>query len=134
MEPDWTEIPKRQKKPRYITERQAFNLQKQLDIMGLAKVLLSIESKNLQTDGWYFVDVLRGKDPDETDGVSTEPQSDALVVPEGCTWLLIPNKWNDKAVFTRRIPKARPLCEPEELPVPEVPAKRVNIFASLEEN
>jgi len=89
---EWTTVQPRRKRFNFITELEAQEFQHDLDIVGLSKVLLSIESKNLQADGWKFHGILRG------DGVNTEesPEDTSEVK---YTWLPIPNKWNDRVLY-----------------------------------
>ena len=82
---------------KYISETTAMKLQRDLDITGLAAVLLSTESRNLQEDGWLFDGIVKNdesadqqEDPENTD--STEYIS-----------LPIPNKWGDRALFSRKV-------------------------------
>ena len=103
MSDDWMTVvnkkkDRRGKKPqnRYITEAQAFKLQKDLDITGLAPVLLSTESRNLQEDGWSFDRILKN---DEESGPIDEPEGTDEIE---YYWLPIPNRWNDKALFSRQ--------------------------------
>ena len=97
-EAGWTLVTKKERKSRPVVTRHlsyadAMTLQKSLDIVGLAQLLTSVESKNLQADGWKFDRVLKG------DGNQEEP------VPEDTevmcyTWLPVGNKWNDRALFS----------------------------------
>jgi len=96
----WTQVvnKKNEKKDRrkYISEPLAFKLQRDLDITGLAGVLLSTESRNLQEDGWFFDRVLKN---DEESEPQNEPKNTDLVE---YMWLPIPNRWNDRAFFCRK--------------------------------
>lgn len=87
---------RRAKKGVYLSERTAYQLQKELDITGLARVLLSTESRNMQEDGWEFLRVLKidetSEDPDPVDNDLVEYMC-----------LPIPNKWNDRALFHRSL-------------------------------
>jgi len=100
----WTQVTnkkkfRREKKDshKYINEQAAFKFQRDLDITGLASVLLSTESRNLQEDGWCFERVLKNDDESEP---QEEPRDTDLVE---YMWLPIPNKWNDRAFFSRKI-------------------------------
>lgn len=95
---EWTDVQRRPRKPksRYITRERAFALQKELDIVDLAGVLTSIPSRNLQADGWGFDRILRG-DGDRPEDVP--PNTDLVEF----IWLAIPNKWGDRALFSRRL-------------------------------
>lgn len=88
---------RREERRRYISEELAFKLQRDLDISGLAGVLLSTESRNLQEDGWSFDRVLKN---DEDSMPEPVPQNTDQVEYE---WLHIPNKWDDRALFSRKI-------------------------------
>jgi hypothetical protein len=82
---------------KYISETLAFKLQRDLDITGLAPVLLSTESRNLQEDGWSFDRVIKN---DEESNPEEEPRNTDDMEYES---LPIPNKWNDRALFSRKI-------------------------------
>jgi hypothetical protein len=87
----------RGERQKYISEHQAFRLQHDLDIIGLANVLLSTESRNLQEDGWVFERVLKNDSESEPE---EDPRDTDLV---RYMYLPIPNKWNDRALFSLRI-------------------------------
>lgn len=82
---------------KYISESLATKLQHDLDITGLAVVLLSTESRNLQEDGWTFDRVLKS---DENSESVEEPKNTDLVQYD---WLPTQNKWGDRVLFSRRI-------------------------------
>ena len=76
------------KKPKIMSNREAFQLQRRYDIMGLAAVLTSPVSIGMQRRGWKFSRVVKGTEPP-----STEPlTSNEKMLPVG-------NKWGDSVVF-----------------------------------
>jgi len=86
---------------KYMPEKVAYKLQHDLDITGLASVLLSTESRNLQEDDWVFDRVLKNDtETDPEDEPSNTGEVEFMCLP-------IPNKWNDRALFSRRIVIAR---------------------------
>lgn len=82
---------------KYISEQLAYKLQKDLDITGLAEVLLSTESRNLQEDGWCFDRII--KTDEDSDLVDEPKDTDTTEY----IWLPISNKWNDRALFSRKV-------------------------------
>ena len=102
---DWILVQKapRRPKPRYVSENQAFTLQRDLDIAGLAPTLLSIESRNLQADGWKYDRVLKGVTTTSPDGVETTTPAAILenTTTTEYTWLAVENKWGDRVLFSR---------------------------------
>jgi hypothetical protein len=74
-----------------MSKSKAYTYQRDLDVMGLADLLLSIESQNLQIDGWKFHTVLKS----ETTPIPKDQNNVSY------TWLHINNKWNDRALFMR---------------------------------
>lgn len=88
---------KRAVRSRYISETTAARLQRDMDITGLADVLLSTESRNLQEDGWVFDRVIKN---DAETPPEDEPR-DTDTIEYIC--LPIQNRWNDRALFSRRI-------------------------------
>lgn len=100
----WVTVEKKKKlKPKHLTRQKALVLQHDLDIAGLAETLLTVESKNLQDEGWKFDRVLRGTfdDPLEPGNRKIEPPPVSDVFEY--TWLPVPNKWGDQALFSRKI-------------------------------
>ncbi len=102
----WVTVEKKKRpKAKHLTRQKALALQHDLDIAGLAKILLSIESKNLQDEGWRFDRVLRGNIVEDQTGspatrkIEPPPVSDVFEY----TWLPVSNKWGDQALFSRKI-------------------------------
>jgi hypothetical protein len=97
---DWTVVqPKVRTKQKYITKQKAFGLQRELDIMGLATLLLSVESRNLQEDGWIFEGIVKTNDKEKiclAGNVSKKflPSKSYITLP-------VANKWDDQVVFSR---------------------------------
>ena len=81
----------RKETQKYIDKKTALRYQKDSNILGLASLLLSTESRNLQEDGWYFFTVIKGDLPLPSD---TED--------EKYISLPVHNKWNDMAVFCKK--------------------------------
>ena len=91
---------KRPAKPRYISRDRAMHLQKELDTTGLCSTLLSVESRNLQTDGWVFSSALKNDAEGKLLPVDMIP---ANTDTREYTYLAIDNKWNDIALFYRLV-------------------------------
>lgn len=107
-ETGWVDVIKKKRpKHKYISYTTALRYQRDLDITGLAAVLISTESRNLQADGWVFSRVIRG----DVDNPEPVP-SDTLDV--SYTWLLVANKWSDKALFVRPTPVPDPQTPPTD--------------------
>ena len=101
MSSSWQVVaPKKRVKQKHVKKEKAMQLQRDMDIEGLAEVVMSIESKNLQEDGWKFEGVTKGDIQGNSffglNGVAKN-FSDLLVY----TTLPISNKWLDRAVFSR---------------------------------
>ena len=90
---DWVVVTKKVgSKDRRMTYDRAINYQKFHNIKNLVKVLLSIEARNLEEDGWRFLKVIKGDEtvpPGEKDGTEY-------------TTLSIPNEWKDIALYSRK--------------------------------
>lgn len=97
----WTVVkPKVRVRPKYISKEKAFGLQRTLDIMGLSALLSSIESRNLQEDGWIFEGVIKKDDETRIFTAATcvyKEKSNARIY----VTLPIANKWEDQAIFSR---------------------------------
>ena len=78
-----------------MSEEKAFEWQRKLDIAGLAKTLLSQESKNLQADGYRFLSVLKGSE-DATPHIPSDTEATHY------EWLPVQNKWNDICLYFLR--------------------------------
>lgn len=95
----WTVVqPKMRVKQKYITKQKALGLQRELDIMGLAILLLSIESRNLQEDGWVFEGIVKTNDKERIYAAGNV--SKKFLQTKTYTTLPVANKWDDQAVFS----------------------------------
>ena len=104
------------KKPRLISPREAFQLQRQYDIMGLAAALTSPLALGLQRRGWKFNRVIRGNEGNAATGpsdgsLSVNHPSEGSPSSEGGfdgspNEKIIPvgNKWGDLIVFYSDVP------------------------------
>jgi hypothetical protein len=79
-------------KDRRMTHEKALNYQKTHNIKNLVKVLLSIEARNLEEDGWRFLKVIKG---DESISLEEKDGNEY-------TTLSIPNEWKDIALYSRK--------------------------------
>lgn len=96
---DWTVVQQKARvKPKYITREKALTFQRELDIMGLAPLLMSIESRNLQEDGWSFEGIM--KKDNEAIFVLGNVKKKKIPTKSYIT-LPVENKWEDQALFSR---------------------------------
>ena len=95
-DPDWFVVSRKKskscKKDQRMTHERATNYQRSLNIKNLAKILMSVEARNLEEDGWRFYKVLRGG---ETEDVFPKKNHMEYV------HIPIPNEWQDRAYFCR---------------------------------
>jgi len=88
------------KKDQRMTYERATNYQRSLNIKNLAKILMSVEARNLEEDGWRFYKVLRGGETEEV-----LPKKNRTSVGESkaleYVHIPIPNEWQDRAYFCR---------------------------------
>ena len=89
---EWVTVSKKDRRDKRMTRDRAINYQRSHNIKNLAKVLTSIETRNLEEDGWRFYCVLKG-----------DASEDDLHKKEGVeyTYIPVPNEWQDKAYFCR---------------------------------
>ena len=66
--------------------------------MGLGILLLSIESRNLQEDGWVFEGIVKTNDKERIYAAGNV--SKKFLQTKTYTTLPVANKWDDQAVFS----------------------------------
>lgn len=92
-EKSWVVVTKKPaSKDRRMTYERALNYQKVHNIKNLVKVLLSIEARNLEEDGWRFIRVIKGDESFSLDGDGDNEY----------TILSIPNEWKDMVLYSRK--------------------------------
>jgi len=97
-----------------ITRQMAADMERTMNIRGLARVLMSAESEQRQRDGFEFVRVYRGESMAADDGSEVPPEplpavgDDSVLVP-------IQNKWGDQVHYIRRH-RTRPRVETSSTP------------------
>jgi hypothetical protein len=77
----------------YITEEKAVRLQRELDIKGLARVLISTECRNIMCDGYEFCRVVKG-DENEEEVLSYDDGEEYM-------WLPVNNEWKDRVFLVK---------------------------------
>jgi len=81
--------------PHIITPKRAYIIQREINIDGLVASFASSEWINVQCDGWTYVKTIRdGKELPFPEGIAAE---DGHVY----CYLIINNKWKDKAMFRK---------------------------------
>lgn len=86
MDGEWNTVSNKKTKPTSISNRSAYSIEKNENVVGLARTLLSAESITLQQNGSRYVGVWREEDPYDED----------LYI-----YLPIGNKYGDKLKYTK---------------------------------